>query len=280
MLLTAIAMLAFAANSLLCRLALGAGLIDAASFTSVRVISGAVMLGLIIIPRYRDHGRPPVHWRAVVMLFAYMIFFSIAYLSLGAGTGALILFGAVQLTMFTVALRDGEAFSLLSWAGLALAIGGLVYLVLPGVSAPDPVGALLMTLAGIAWGFYSLFGISAADPMESTAYNFIYAVPLALVTSLLFVNEFHLTWTGSALAVVSGAVASGLGYFVWYAALRGLTTIRAATVQLSVPVIAAFGGVLLLGESLTLRLIVAALATLGGVAIVLSQKAAPRTQSD
>ena len=280
MLLTAIAMLAFAANSLLCRLALGAGLIDAASFTSVRVISGAVMLGLIIIPRYRDLGRPPVHWGAVVMLFAYMIFFSIAYLSLGAGTGALILFGAVQLTMFTVALRDGEAFSSLSWAGLVLAIGGLVYLVLPGVSAPDPVGALLMTLAGIAWGFYSLFGSSAVDPMESTAYNFIYAVPLALVTSLLFVNEFHLTWTGSALAVVSGAVASGLGYFVWYAALRGLTTIRAATVQLSVPVIAAFGGVLLLGESLTLRLIVAALATLGGVAIVLSQKAAPRTQSD
>jgi len=276
MLLTSIAMLAFAANSLLCRLALDAGLIDAASFTSVRIISGAVMLSLIIMPRYRAHGRLPINWWSVAMLFAYMIFFSIAYLSLGAGTGALILFGAVQLTMFTVALRNGEVFSLPSWVGLTLAIGGLVYLVFPGVSAPDPVGALLMTVAGIAWGFYSLFGRSAADPMESTAYNFIYSVPLALVASLLFINEYHLTMTGAALAIASGAVASGLGYFVWYAALRGLTAIRAATVQLSVPVIAAFGGVLLLGENLTLRLIISAFATLGGVAIVLSQKAVPR----
>jgi drug/metabolite transporter (DMT)-like permease len=273
MLLTAIAMLAFAANSLLCRLALGAGLIDAASFTAVRVFSGAIMLGLIILPRYRLHGRPKVDWRSVTMLFAYMIFFSIAYLSLGAGTGALILFGAVQLTMFVVALKSGEPFSRLSWAGLALALAGLVYLVSPGVTAPNPTGALLMAIAGVAWGFYSLLGRTAADPMESTAYNFIYSVPLAVVASLIFIADFHFTIMGAVLAVASGAVASGLGYFIWYAALRGLTAIRAATVQLSVPIIAAFGGVLLLGEDVTLRLVLASIATLGGVAIVLSQKA-------
>jgi drug/metabolite transporter (DMT)-like permease len=269
MLLTAIAMLAFAANSLLCRMALGAGLIDAASFTSVRIISGAIMLGLIVLPRLRSQGRPKVDLRAVAMLFAYMIFFSLAYLSLAAGTGALILFGAVQLTMFIVGLRSGEYFSRSSWAGLAIAIAGLVYLVSPGVTAPNPTGALLMAIAGIAWGFYSLLGRTAADPMESTAYNFIYSVPLALAASLIFLKDFHITNTGIALAVASGAIASGLGYFVWYAALRGLGAIRAATVQLSVPVLAAIGGVLLLGEDVTVRLVLASIATLGGVAIVL-----------
>jgi drug/metabolite transporter (DMT)-like permease len=262
-------MLAFAANSLLCRMALGAGLIDAASFTSIRIASGAVMLGLIILPRWREHGRPAINWRSIVALFAYMIFFSIAYLSLSAGTGALILFGAVQLTMFIVALRAGEPFSILSWAGLVL-----VYLVSPGITAPDPIGAFLMAIAGIAWGFYSLLGKNAADPMESTAYNFIYAVPLAIATSLLFLGDFRVTITGAGLAVASGAVASGLGYFIWYTALRGLAAMRAATVQLSVPVIAAFGGVIVLGEDVTLRLLLASAATLGGVAIVLRQKAA------
>jgi drug/metabolite transporter (DMT)-like permease len=271
-LLTAIAMLAFAANSLLCRMALGAGLIDAASFTSVRVISGAVMLGFIVLPRLRSQGRPKVDLRAVFMLFSYMIFFSLAYLSLAAGTGALILFGAVQLTMFTVGLRSGEHFSRASWAGLVLAIAGLVYLVSPGVTAPDPKGALLMAIAGVSWGVYSLLGRTAADPMESTAYNFIYSVPLALGASLVFINDFEVTVTGALLAVASGAVASGLGYFVWYAALRGLTAIRAATVQLSAPVIAAIGGVLLLGEDVTLRLVLASVATLGGIAVVLRSK--------
>lgn len=272
MLLTAIAMLAFAANSLLCRMALGAGLIDAASFTSVRILSGAVMLGLIVLPRLRQQGRPKVDFRAVATLFAYMIFFSFAYLSLSAGTGALILFGAVQVTMFIVGLRAGEHFSKSSWAGLGVAVAGLVYLVSPGITAPNPTGALLMAVAGIAWGFYSLFGREAADPMESTAYNFIYSAPLAIAASLIFLNDIHVTRTGLMLAVASGAVASGLGYFVWYAALRGLSAIRAATVQLSVPVIAAVGGVLLLGEDITLRLVLASIATLGGVAVVLKGK--------
>ena len=274
MLLTAVAMLAFAANSLLCRLALGQGLIDAASFTTIRVISGAVMLSLIVLPRWRAGGRSSADWRSIVTLFIYMAFFSFAYLSLSAGTGALILFGAVQLTMFIVALRGGEQFPLPSWAGLTLAIFGLIYLVSPGVTAPDPLGAVLMAIAGIAWGFYSLLGRRVADPVEATAYNFIYSVPLVIITSLLFIGDFHGSPSGVALAVASGAIASGLGYVIWYAALRDLTATRAATVQLSVPVIAAFGGVILISEQLTVRLLIASTATLGGVAMVQAQRAA------
>jgi drug/metabolite transporter (DMT)-like permease len=269
--LTAVAMVAFAANSVLCRLALGAGLIDAASFATVRTISGAVLLAAILLLRQKTVAARP-DWRSVVALYLYMVFFAFAYLSLSAGTGALILFGAVQLTMFTVALRSGEPFPLVSWAGLALAIAGLVYLVSPGLTAPDPLGAALMTIAGISWGAYSLVGRSARDPVEATAHNFLYAVPLVVATSLVFIGDLAVTVAGAAYAVVSGAVASGVGYVIWYAALRGLTGTGAATVQLSVPVIAAIGGVILLSEAVTLRLVVASAATLGGVALVLAQR--------
>ena len=271
--LTAVAMLAFAANSLLCRMALGAGLVDAASFTSMRVLSGALMLGLILLPQASVSGRPAIDWRAVASLFGYMIFFSFAYLTLSAGTGALILFGAVQLTMFTVGLRSGEHFPAASWAGLVVAVAGLVFLVSPGVTAPDPLGAVLMALAGIAWGAYSLFGRNAALPMQTTAWNFLLSVPFALLASFAFAGNFHVTPGGAMLAAASGAIASGLGYYVWYSALRGLTATRAATVQLSVPVIAAVGGILFLGEDVTARLVIASLATLGGIAIVLGQRA-------
>jgi drug/metabolite transporter (DMT)-like permease len=270
--LTLIAMLAFAANSLLCRMALGDGLIDAASFTLIRVFSGAVTLSLILLPRWRASGFTPVDWRAVAMLFTYMAFFSFAYLSLSAGTGALLLFGAVQLTMFAVALRSGERFPLASWAGLALAVSGLVYLVSPGVTAPDPVGAVLMIVAGIAWGVYSLLGKNAADPLEATAGNFVFSVPMAVLVSLAFKAEFDISMAGASLAIASGAVASGLGYVIWYAALKGLQATRAATVQLSVPVIAAIGGVILLSEKVTFRLVLASVVTLGGIALVLMQK--------
>lgn len=273
-LLTALAMLAFAANSLLCRLALRHELIDAASFTTVRVISGAVILSLLAWPRWRARGRPSVDWRSAASLFTYMAFFSFAYLSLSAGTGALILFGAVQLTMFVVALRAGEPFPKLSWIGLTLAILGLVYLVSPGVTAPDPLGAILMAIAGIAWGFYSLLGRGVADPLAATANNFIYSVPLVIAVSLVFMGDFNGSARGVLLAVASGAIASGLGYAIWYAALRGLKATSAATAQLSVPVIAAFGGVILLSEEITLRLVLASVATLGGVAIVLTRRAA------
>lgn len=271
LILTAAAMIAFAANSVLCRLALGAGLIDAASFATVRTISGAVMLAAILVARQKPVTARP-NWRSVLTLYLYMVFFAFAYLSLSAGTGALILFGAVQLTMFTVALRSGEHFSPVSWAGLVIAIGGLVYLVSPGLTAPDPLGAALMTVAGISWGAYSLVGRSAADPIEATAHNFLYAVPLVVVTNLVFAGDFETTAAGAAYAVASGAVASGIGYAIWYAALKGLSGTGAATVQLSVPVIAAIGGVLLLSEVVTLRLVVASAATLGGVALVLTQR--------
>lgn len=272
-------MFAFAANSLLCRLALAEGLIDAATFTSVRIIAGAVTLGFIVLLRRRTHERPSTNWRTVAMLFTYMVFFSFAYLSLSAGTGALLLFGSVQLTMFVVALREGERFPLLSWGGFALAILGLVFLVLPGVTAPNPLGAILMTVAGIAWGAYSLMGRNVADPLEATAKNFMYSVPLVLMVSLFFLPEFSSSYGGLALAIASGAVTSGCGYVIWYAALPGLTATRAATVQLSVPVIAAFGGILLLSELITPRLLLASAATLGGVAIVLAQRSEIQTSA-
>ena len=273
--LTGFAVIAFAANSLLCRLALGQQLIDAASFTTIRVVSGAVVLALIMLPHWRTHGRAPADWRLVTMLSTYMVFFSFAYLSLSVGTGALVLFGSVQLTMFVAGIRGGEYFAPLSWAGLTLAILGLVYLVWPGVSAPDPFGAMLMTVAGLGWAFYSLLGRGVTDPVESTANNFIFSVPLVIVISVLFAGDFHGTWPGVLWAVVSGALASGLGYVMWYAALKGLTATRAATVQLSVPVIPALGGVVLLSEPITLRLVLASVATLGGVAMVLAQRARP-----
>ena len=213
------------------------------------------------------------------MLFTYMIFFTFAYTTLSAGTGALILFGAVQLTMFATALRSGETFSRMSWLGLALAVAGLVYLVSPGITAPDPLGAILMAIAGMAWGAYSLLGRTVGDPLTATAGAFIVATPAVLgvaAISALFSGFHMLLPTGAVLAIASGALASGCGYVIWYAALRGLTGTRAATVQLSVPVIAAIGGIIFLAEDVTLRLVVASLATLGGVAIVLAQRTAKK----
>jgi drug/metabolite transporter (DMT)-like permease len=274
-LLTALAMVAFAANSLLCRLALGADQIDAASFTTIRVLSGALTLALISFVQKRPPSRANMNWRSALALFAYMIFFSFAYISLGAASGALILFGAVQLTMFAVALSSGERFPALAWAGLAIAAAGLVYLVSPGLTAPDPLGAVLMTIAGVAWGVYSLLGRGASDPLTATTMNFIVCAPLVAIVSLFSLSQLHVSPAGLAYAIGSGAIASGCGYVIWYAALRGLTAGRAATVQLSVPVIAAIGAVILLSEAITLRLVLASIATLGGVALVLAQRAAP-----
>ncbi|HKX44134.1 MAG TPA: DMT family transporter, partial [Burkholderiaceae bacterium] len=213
------------------------------------------------------------------MLFAYVAFFSFAYQSLGAGTGALILFGAVQLTMLLAGLRAGEAFGTAARIGLAFAVGGLVYLVLPGLSAPPPLGAALMAAAGVAWGLYSLHGRGVTDPLAANAGNFLRAAPMALSLSALMLvapsasDAAHAGTAGIALAVLSGAITSGLGYVVWYAALRGLNATRAAVVQLSVPPIAAFGGALLLGESISLRLALASAAILGGIALVLTSRA-------
>ena len=270
--LTAVAMLAFAANSLLCRLALQRQGIDPASFGSIRLVSGAITLLLVVQLRSRPPSAARADWLAAAMLFAYVAFFSFAYLSLSAGTGALILFGAVQLTMLGAGLGSGERFGPIAWLGFLLAAGGLVYLVLPGVAAPPLLGAVMMAVAGVAWGVYSLRGRGVADPLAATSRNFLRAVPLALALSVIFVARAHADATGIALAVASGALTSGLGYVVWYAALARLSAMQAATVQLSAPLLAAFGGALLLSEAITPRLAAASVAILGGIAIVLSQK--------
>jgi len=267
--LTAVAMIAFACNSLLCRIALQRGGIDPASFASVRLVSGAIALAVIVRLRSERPAPGNADWRAAAMLFVYVVFFSFAYLSLSAGTGALILFGAVQLTMFGAGLRAGEMFGAVAWLGLALAVAGLVYLVSPGVTAPAPFGATLMAIAGVAWGLYSLRGRGVSDPLAVTAGNFARAAPLALMLSLLFVARAKADATGVVLAAVSGAVTSGIGYVIWYAALRNLSAMRAATVQLSVPPIAAIGGVIFLSEAITPRLAAASAAILGGIAMVL-----------
>jgi drug/metabolite transporter (DMT)-like permease len=279
-LLTAVAMTAFAANSILCRLALNGTTIDAATFTTVRLVSGAVALLLIV--RLRS-GRVPEapDWPSALALFVYAAAFSFAYVSLSAGTGALLLFGAVETTMILYGLRNGEQFSLLQSGGLLMAIAGLVGLVLPGLSAPPLAGATLMVCAGIAWGVYSLRGRGARDAILSTAGNFVGAAPMALVISAL------LPWPafdpiGTALAVASGVLASGLGYVVWYTVLPQLSATRAAAIQLSVPPLAAFGGVLFLAETVSLRLVLASIAILTGIAVVIftrAQKAPARAMA-
>lgn len=266
--LTTLAMLAFAGNSLLCRAALQHTSIDASSFTVIRLISGALVLWLLV--RLRS-GRPAGrgNWGSALALFAYAAGFSFAYVSLPAATGALLLFGAVQATMIGVGLWRGERLRRWQIAGLVLALGGLLGLLLPGLSAPPLLGALLMLGAGVAWGVYSLRGKDSGDPLRVTAGNFARAVPMAMVMGLLTLNHATLDGAGVAYAVASGAVTSGIGYAIWYTALPGLKATHAATIQLSVPVIAAFGGIALLGEPLTLRLVLAAIAILGGIALVI-----------
>jgi drug/metabolite transporter (DMT)-like permease len=270
--LTTLAMLAFAGNSILGRLALGHELIDPASFSSVRCISGAATLALIVLVRHGPRVGRPSAWLPAAMLALYMVCFSFAYLTLGAGTGALILFAAVQVTMIGWALRGGERMPITSWIGFAIAILGLVWLVLPGLSAPDPIGAALMTAAGVAWGAYSLLGRASGDATISTARNFALAVPLMLSISVVMRNQAAWSLPGIGLAVASGAVTSGIGYAVWYAAVPRLSATQAASVQLTVPVIAAVLGVLLLSESLSYRLVFASAAILGGVGIVTARR--------
>ncbi len=266
-------MLAFAANSLLCRIALVETRIDPASFGLLRLASGALVLMLIVRWRASDAPRPRADWLAATMLFAYVAFFSFAYRNLSASVGALILFGAVQLTMIGAGLRAGERFAPAAWMGLAAAIVGLVYLVSPGLAAPHPIGAISMALAGIGWGVYSLRGRGVVDPLAATASNFARAVLPALALSLVTLGRAEADGAGVALAITSGAITSGIGYVIWYAALRGLTAMRAASVQLSVPPIAALGGVVALSEPLTPRLVVASAAILGGIALVLATRA-------
>jgi drug/metabolite transporter (DMT)-like permease len=275
--LTSLAMIAFAANSLLCRLALRRLTIDAASFSSIRIVSGAVALWLIV------RLRPPIRtisgsWPSAFALFAYVAAFSFAYNSLPAATGALLLFAAVQSTMVLWGLYHREKFGLQQWCGLGIAIAGLLILVSPGLAAPPVHGSVLMLLAGIAWGIYSLRGKQSTDATSATAGNFFRAVPLAVLLSLAFVHSAKADPEGIVYAIASGAITSALGYVIWYAAVTGLTRTTAATVQLSAPVLAAIGGILFLGEPLTIRFLIAAVAVLGGIGLAVVSRR-PRTVS-
>jgi drug/metabolite transporter (DMT)-like permease len=270
---TLLALVAFAGNSLLCRAALAHTRIDAASFTTVRLLSGtAVLCCLVWLRGGVRAGRG--NWLSALALFAYAAGFSFSYLRLTAAAGALLLFGAVQTTMIGYGIWSGERLRWPQAAGLALACGGLIGLLLPGLSAPPLIGALLMLGAGIAWGIYSLRGRRAADSLKVTAGNFTRTVPMALVLSLVLASRTSLDPEGLAYAFLSGALTSGVGYAIWYTALPSLTSTTAATVQLSVPILAAVGGVFFLGESLTVRLLVASVAIIGGIAlVVLARKA-------
>lgn len=267
--ITAFTLVAFAANSLLCRMALGGHLIDPVSFTTIRLVSGALALMLIIrvFNESKSNQQAKGSWGSGFALFAYAAAFSLAYVSLTTGMGALILFGSVQVTMISVALKSGEKLGILQWMGLVAAISGLIYLVMPGISAPDPLGALLMCISGIAWGAYSIFGKNTEKPVVRTAGNFTRSAPMALFASAIAFSSVHLQLFGVLLALVSGIITSGLGYVLWYKALRSLTTTQASAVQLMVPVIAAFGGVVFLSEQLSLRLILGSAMILGGVAL-------------
>ncbi len=269
--LTSLAMIAFASNSLLCRVALKDTGIDPASFTTIRLISGAVILWLIVTMRPNTKSGKG-NWLSALALFAYAAGFSFAYVNLSASTGALLLFGAVQVTMIGLGLWSGERLQRIQLAGLLLALAGLVGLLSPGLSAPPLSGSLLMLIAGVAWGVYSIRGKGAGDPMKVTAGNFLRAVPFAALLSLLTQDDVSVDIAGFWYATLSGAVASGIGYAIWYTALPMLRVSTAATVQLSVPVLTALGGIAFLGESLTLRLVLASMAILGGIGLVIHKK--------
>ncbi len=269
--LTSLTMIAFAGNSVLCRIALKDTSIDAASFTTIRLISGAMMLWLIVQMRSGTRsGRG--NWSSALALIVYAIAFSYAYVSLSTASGALLLFGAVQATMIGYGIWTGERLRRLQLLGLLLAFGGLVGLFLPGLTAPPLVGSLLMLSAGVAWGVYSLRGKGAGDPTRVTAGNFMRAVPVTVALSVFTLGSASVDAAGVWYAVASGALASGMGYALWYTVLPALKATHAATVQLSVPVIAAVGGVLFLGEPITLRLTLASTAILGGIALVILER--------
>jgi drug/metabolite transporter (DMT)-like permease len=270
---TAFALTAFAFNSILCRMALGKDEIDAASFTTVRLAAGAITLALISasVGKTQSVFRSG-HWVSSFFLFAYAICFSFAYLGLTTGMGSLILFGSVQLTMVAAAFAKGERPGALELAGIVMAFSGLVYLVFPGLMAPPLISSALMAAAGAAWGFYTLRGWGSKDPLAETTGNFVRSVPMVVLAAIPFTDGLHLSTRGFILAILSGALASGVGYSVWYAALKYHTSTRAAVLQLAVPVIAAVGGVILLSETANRRLLIAAVLVLGGIMLAIFTK--------
>ena len=269
-LLTVLALFAFAANSIFGRLALGGHSIDPASYTFVRLATGATSLWIIArLRRVDSPGISASTWTSGAMLFLYAVTFSFAYISLSTGTGALILFASVQITMLGIGLHRGERPRPTEWLGLFIAIVGLIYLVSPGITAPSPLGSLLIGTAGAAWGIYSLLGGGAKDPVITTSGNFLRTVPMALIILLPWLSSLTITPKGFLWATLSGSITSAIGYVIWYSALRGLTATLAATVQLSVPVIAALGGIVFMSEQLTSRLIASGTTILAGVGLAI-----------
>lgn len=272
--LTLLTLVAFGLNSILCRLALANDSIDAASFTLIRLASGAISLAVL---SFTLRKRSPVgqgSWVSGALLFGYATAFSFAYTNLSAGTGGLILFGCVQFTMIGIGVWKGERPGLVEWIGLVIAQTGLIVLVAPGLHAPAPLAALLMAGAGVAWGLYSLRGKSAKDPALATADNFLRSVPFALVVAAIAFPHIHLATRGIVLAAISGAITSGMGYVLWYSVLPHLTATRAAITQLAVPALVAIMGVLVLSEQVHLRFALASTMMLGGVALAVFRKAA------
>lgn len=275
--LTGLALIAFAANSVLCRLALGYEAIDAASFTIIRLLSGSIVLLLIICSTQsatRNVTSTPSKgsWTASFMLFAYAITFSYAYTSLDTGTGALILFGSVQITMILLSFLSGTRLHITEWSGVVIAFSGFIYLVLPEVTTPSASGFLLMTTAGIAWGIYTLKGRASNNPLMDTSYNFFRTTPLVMLLAIYTMNNSQYSSEGIILALLSGGITSGIGYTIWYIALRRLSSTQAAVLQLSVPIIAALGGIIFVSEAITFRLMVSATIVLGGILIVVLGK--------
>lgn len=268
--LTALALIAFAGNSVLCRLALGENAIDAASFTWIRLLSGVVVLLVILqVTKSEANKASKGSWKAALMLFLYAITFSFAYISLDTGIGALILFASVQITIIFKEFLSGKKFLLVEWLGIAIAFLGFLYLVAPSLSTPSINGFILMCVAGIAWGYYTLAGRGSNYPLSDTAYNFARTLPFVLILALLTLRSGNFSVEGILLAVVSGAVTSGIGYAIWYVALGGLSGIQASVVQLLVPAIAALGGVLFAGEIISARLLLSSAMTLGGILILI-----------
>ena len=264
------ALIAFAANSVLCRLALGNEAIDASSFTVIRLLSGTIVLLIIIATSRNIKGSSEKgSWTASFMLFLYAITFSYAYISLDTGAGALILFGSVQITMILLSLISGTRLHYIEWAGVTIAFTGFVYLIMPGITAPSAIGFLLMTVAGIAWGIYTLKGRGSKNPLMDTAYNFLRTTPLVILLAITTIANVNYSSEGIFLASLSGGITSGIGYTIWYIALGGLSSTQAAVLQLSVPVIAALGGVIFVSEAITSRLTISATMVLGGILMVI-----------
>ena len=272
-LLTCLALIAFAANSVLCRLALGNGAIDASSFTGIRLLSGSVVLFLILSIQGSNKGVPSKgSWIASFMLFLYAITFSYAYLSVDTGTGALILFGSVQITMILLSLISGTRLHIFEWSGVIIAFAGFFYLILPNITTPSINGFMLMTVSGVAWGIYTLRGRSSKNPLMDTTYNFLRTTPFVVLLAVFTMQNINYSPQGIALALLSGGITSGVGYTIWYIALRGLSSTQAAVIQLSVPVIAAIGGVIFVSETITSRLIISGIVVLGGILMVVLGK--------